>query len=110
MSTKGTKVRNKVLCNCKECKGKYVDERTRKRHEDLENHLATSVSRFVPSLPFPANTALKINLDPITEGSSRKISSAEQEELNFFDDNYEHLFTDFERYAPQKKRRRQNQF
>ncbi|GBC13883.2 hypothetical protein GLOIN_2v1766804 [Rhizophagus irregularis DAOM 181602=DAOM 197198] len=42
-----TKLRYKVSCDCKECNGKYVDERTRKRHLDLERHLA--FCRFCPS-------------------------------------------------------------
>lgn len=112
-----TKVRNKVRCDCKECNGKYVEERTRKRHAELESHLATSVSGFVPFLPFSgnnreesANTTLEISHSPIAEGSLRKISLAGQEELNLSDDTYEPVFADFEKYASQKKRRRQDQF
>ena len=69
-----TKIRNKIQCNCKVCDGKYVEERTRKRHIELERHLASSVSGFVPFLPGnnrdePAHTALEIGNSPIAEGS-----------------------------------------
>ncbi|EXX65670.1 uncharacterized protein OCT59_008585 [Rhizophagus irregularis] len=68
-----TKLRNKVSCDCKECNGKYVDERTRKRHLDLERHLASSVSGFVPFLPGNnrIKTAHTVYHSPIVEGSSR---------------------------------------
>ena len=46
-----TKIRNTVSCDCKSCNGKCVEERTRKRHLELEQRLASSVSGFVPSLP-----------------------------------------------------------
>ena len=70
-----TKIRNKVPCDCKECNGKYVEERTRKRHIELENRLASSISRFVPFLPGNTNrdksahSALEIGNSPIAEGS-----------------------------------------
>jgi hypothetical protein len=44
-----TKIRNKVPCYCKTCNGKLADERTRKRHTELEAQLASNVFRFVPS-------------------------------------------------------------
>src|SRR5277367_2544527 len=70
-----TKIRNKIQCNCKVCDGKYVEERTRKRHIELERRLASSVSGFVPFLSGnnrdePAHTALEIGNSPIAEGLS----------------------------------------
>ena len=70
-----TKIRNKVQCNCKVYDGKYVEEKTRKRHIELERRLAFSVSRFVPFLPGnnrdePAHIALEIGNSLIAEGSS----------------------------------------
>src|SRR5277367_2672257 len=72
-----TKIRNKVQCNCKVCDGKYVKERTRKRHIELEleRRLASSIFGFVPFLPGnnrdePAHTALEIGNSLIAEGSS----------------------------------------
>ncbi|GET67105.1 uncharacterized protein LOC110233779 [Rhizophagus irregularis DAOM 181602=DAOM 197198] len=103
-----TKLRYKVSCDCKECNGKYVDERTRKRHLDLERHLASSVSGFVPFLPGnnrikPAHTVYH---SPIVEGSSRSKEMTGQEESTSFNNNYE---SDFAGFVPQK-RRRQDQF
>src|SRR5688572_13211101 len=96
-----TKLRNKVSCDCKKCNGKYVDERTRKRHLDLERHLASSISRFVPFLPKnnqikPAHTIYHHSL--IVEESSR----SGQEESISFNNNYE---SDFASFVPQKRRR-----
>src|SRR5579859_1154664 len=70
-----TKIRNKVKCDCKECDGKYVEERTRKRHIELERHLASNISGFVPLLPNNncdklAHIVLEIDDSPIMEGSS----------------------------------------
>ena len=45
-----TRVRSKVLCYCKACDGKLVDERTRNRHDELEKSLASSISGFILSL------------------------------------------------------------
>jgi len=106
-----TKIRNKVKCDCKECDGKYVEERTRKRHIELERRLASNVSGFFPFLPNnnrdkPAHTVLEIDNSPITEGSSSLKQTVEQEETTSFDSNYE---LDFATFIPQK-RRRQDQF
>ena len=103
-----TKIRNKIQCNCKVCDGKYVEERTRKRHIELERRLASSVSGFVLFLPGnncdePAHTALEIGNSLIAEGSS---SSKTKAESTSFDSNYE---SDFAIFVPQK-RRRQDQF
>jgi hypothetical protein len=103
-----------------------VDERTRNKHAELENRLASSISGFEPAnnpflMPNPnaipdqhnpkPNTTLEFNHDPVIEGSSRKVSSDVKptEEDDLSDDNYEPVFVDFEQY-PQKKRRRQDQF
>ncbi|PKK57930.1 hypothetical protein RhiirC2_720892, partial [Rhizophagus irregularis] len=120
-----TKLRNKVLCDCKDCNNKYVDERTRKSHIELERHLASNVSGFVPFLSGnnwnkPANTVLEACHSPIAEGSSRSEVKARQEESTSFDSNYE---SDFAGFVPQKeideyehagfvpqKRRRKDQF
>jgi hypothetical protein len=120
-----TKLRNKVPCDCKECNGKRVDERTRKTHIELEHYLASNVSGFVPILPGnnwnkPADTVLEVCHGPIAEGSSRSEKKARQEESTSFDSNYESGFVDFvpqkeideyehAGFAPQK-RRRQDQF
>jgi len=116
-----TKTRNKVRCDCKTCNGRLVDERTRNRHAELENRLASRVSGFEPannplfsnsSIPNPSatpdqsnitNTTLDIDYGPVIEGSeSRNLPN---------DANYEPVFVDFEQHnIPQKKRRRQNQF
>ena len=116
-----TKTRNKVRCDCKTCNGRLVDERTRNRHAELENRLASRVSGFEPannplfsnsSIPNPSatpdqsnitNTTLDIDYGPVIEGSeSRNLPN---------DANYELVFVDFEQHnIPQKKRRRQNQF
>src|SRR5271163_4971266 len=103
-----TKIRNKIQCNCKVCDGKYVEERTRKRHIELERRLASSASGFVPFLPEnncdkPAHTALEIGNSPIAERSS---SSKTKAESTSFDSNYK---SDFAIFVPQK-RRRQDQF
>ncbi|CAB5380531.1 unnamed protein product [Rhizophagus irregularis] len=92
-----TKLRNKVLCDCKDCNNKYVDERTRKSHIELERHLASNVSRFVPFLSGnnwnkPANTVLEACHSPIAEGSLRSEVKARQEESTSFDSNYESDF------------------
>ena len=123
-----TKTRNKVRCNCKTCNGKLVDERTRNKHSELESHLASRISGFEPANnpffsipnsnnPKPTNTTLEIDHDPVIEGSLRKVSSEvkkilieQDESRNLPDDNYEPVFVDLEQYAPQKKRRRQDQF
>ncbi len=119
-----TKLRNKVKCECKACNGKLVEERTRNKHTELENRLASNVSGFVPSNPFfltnPNPTpyqhiAMEID-DPIIEGSpSRRIDNpgssrmeAESEESSD-DNNYEPVAADFDQYTSQK-RRRQDQF
>ncbi|EXX58570.1 hypothetical protein RirG_196780 [Rhizophagus irregularis DAOM 197198w] len=112
-----TKIRNKVPCYCKSCNGKLVEERTRKRHAELEAQLADNISGFVPSAhinmsfpnPKPNETpdqyvAMEIDESIIIEGSSEKVvnsekDSAEQELRNLPEvDNYE---PDFE-YTSQK--------
>ena len=115
-----TKLRNKVKCECKACNGKLVEERTRNKHTELENRLASNVSGFVPSNPFfltnPNPTpyqhiAMEID-DPIIEGSpSRRIDNpgssrmeAESEESSD-DNNYEPVAADFDQYTSQKRRR-----
>ena len=108
-----TKIRNTVSCDCKSCNGKCVEERTRKRHLELEQRLASSVSGFVPSLPGnncdkQAHTVLEIGHGPIAEGSSSSKKKAEQEELISFDSNYDYD-SDFSVFVPQK-RRRQDRF
>jgi hypothetical protein len=100
-----TKIRNKVKCDCKECDGKYVEERTRKRHIELERRLASNVSGFVPLLPNnnrdkPAHTVLEIDDSPITEGSSSLKQTVEQEETTSLDSNYE---LDFATFIPPKR-------
>jgi hypothetical protein len=101
-----TKLRSKVSCDCKECNGKYVDERTRKGHFELERHLASSVSGFVPFLPRnnrdkPAQTVLEVYHSKIAEGSSESKEKAGQEESTSFNNNYE---SDLAGFVPQKKR------
>ena len=107
-----TKIRNTVSCDCKSCNGKCVEERTRKRHLELEQRLASSVSGFVPSLPRnncdkQAHIVLEIGHDPIAEGSSSSKKKAEQEELISFDSNYDYD-SDFSVFP--QKRRRQDRF
>ena len=102
-----TKIRNKVQCDCKACNGKNVEERTRKRHIELERRLASSISRFIPFLPEnnrnkPAHTALEIGNSPIAEGSSNSKKKAEREESTSFDSNYE---SDFAVFVLQKRQR-----
>ena len=101
-----TKIRNTVSCDCKSCNGKCVEERTRKRHLELEQRLASSVSGFVPSLPGnncdkQAHIVLEIGHDPIAEGSSSSKKKAEQEELISFDSNYDYD-SDFSVFVPKK--------
>ncbi|CAG8742053.1 981_t:CDS:1, partial [Ambispora leptoticha] len=43
------KLRPKVLCYCKECDGKLVETRTRKKHERNENRLQESISNLTKS-------------------------------------------------------------
>jgi len=63
-----------------------IAERTRKRHIELESHLAFSIFEFVPFLPGNTNrdksaySALEIGNSPIAEGSSSSNKKAEQEE------------------------------
>ena len=85
------KLRNKVKYYCKECNGKYVKERTRKNHIELERRLASRISRFVPFFPQnnrdkPTHTILEVSHSPITEGSSGSKEKVEQEP---FDNGYE---------------------
>ncbi len=44
-----TKLKNKVKYKYKACNGKLVEKMTRNKHTELENHLASNVSGFVPS-------------------------------------------------------------
>jgi hypothetical protein len=115
-----TKIRNKVSCYCKSCNGKLVEERTRKKHAELEAQLASNISGFVPSeyikMSFPnpkfnetpdQHVAMEID-EPIIGGSSRKVNSeaesTEQELRNLFEiDNYE---PDFEQYISQQRQRK----
>src|SRR5579859_6716416 len=99
-----TKIRNKVKCDCKEYDGKYVEERTRKRHIELEHRLASNISGFVSLLPNnncdkPAHTILEIDDSLITEGSLSLKQMVEQEETTSLDSNYE---LDFTTFIPQK--------
>jgi hypothetical protein len=103
-----TKLRNQVRCYCKECNGKYVEERTRKTHIDFECRLASSVPGFVPSLPGnnrdkPAHTVLEVCHNPIAEGSSRSKKKAKRKEEASFDSNNE---SGFGVVLPQKRQRR----
>lgn len=82
--------------------------KNQKRHLDLERHLASSISGFVPFLSRnnqikPAHTVYH---SPIAEGSSRSKEKTGQEESTSFNNNYESDFTGF---VPQK-RHRQDQF
>ncbi len=45
MSGKSTKLRPKVPCYCKKCDGKFVDTRTRKKHEEEENRFQAYISK-----------------------------------------------------------------
>src|SRR6266498_3737717 len=44
LPAKTTKVRPKVPCDCKKCNSKFVDTRTRQKHEIEENRLLESIS------------------------------------------------------------------
>jgi hypothetical protein len=125
------KTRSKVPCDCKECNGKLVDERTRNRHHLIENDLASNISGFIPSNSFFQSnlssfpnaltnatpeidnpilegslTAMEID-DPVMERSLRESSSEtgsdEQEESSDYD-------SDFEYYYASQKRRRKDHF
>lgn len=103
-----TRIRNKVPCDCKECTGKFVDERTRKSHINLERGLAHSVSGFVPSFPGykcdkQAYTAPETDHGPVAERSSSSKRRTEQEGTISFDNNYK---SDFAVFVPQKRQRR----
>ena len=108
-----TKTRNKVRCDCKTCNSRLVDERTRNRHAELKNRLASRVSEFEPannllfsnsSIPNPSatpdqsnitNTTLDIDYGPVIEGSeSRNLPN---------DANYEPVFIDFEQHNIPKR-------
>src|SRR5579859_3981017 len=109
-----TKIRNKVKCDCKECDGKYVEERTRKRHIELECRLASNISGFVPLLPNnnhdkPAHTILEIDDSPITEGSSSLKQTVEQEKTTSLDSNYELDFATFISQKDEVKTNSENQ-
>ena len=98
-----TKIKNKVLCDCKICNGKFVEERTRKSHIELEQRLAYSVSSFVPSLPGnkcdkQAYTAPEIDYSPVAERSSRSKKRIEEGSISF-NSNY---MSDFAVFVPQK--------
>src|SRR3954462_5720995 len=103
-----TKTRNKVRCDCKTCNGRLVDERTRNKHAELENCLASRVSGFQPannplfsnsSITNPCatpvqsnitNTTLDVGYGPVIEGwESRHLPN---------DANYELVFVDFEQH------------
>ena len=104
-----TKIKNQVICDCKKCNGKCVEERTRKRHIELEHRLASSVSGFVPFLPGnncdkPAHTALEIDHDPIAEGLSSSKKIAEEKSI-LVDSNYESDVANFIFFIPQKRQR-----
>ena len=71
-----TRVRNKVKCSCKKCRGKMVDPRTRNKHEQEENQFRAHFSKshrpkFTESSsmhhPFEKH-------DPIEERSSSLLS------------------------------------
>ena len=104
-----TKLRNKVRCYCKECNGKYVEERTRKTHADFECCLASSVPGFVPSLPpennrdKSAHTILEVCHNPIAEGSSKSKKKAKRKENDNNDKSGSDVFAS-------QKRQRQDQF
>ena len=100
-----TKIRNKVKCDCKEYNGKYVEERTRKRHIELERRLAFNISGFVSLLPNNnrnklAHTILEIDDSPIVKGSLSLKQTVEQKETTSFDSNYE---LDFATFVPPKR-------
>ena len=87
-----TRAKNKIQCYCKICNGKFVDERTRNHYAKLENHLASNIFRFVPSL-LPLCDSSKSNLEVanikyniVAEGS-RKIKMNEQESRLSENDN-----------------------
>src|SRR5438045_8381741 len=109
-----TKTRNKVRCDCKTCNGRLVDKRTRNRHAELENCLASRVSEFEPAnnslfsnLSISnssatsdqsniTNTTLDINYDPVIERSkSRNLPN---------DANYEPVFVNFEQHNISQKK------
>ena len=111
------KFRGKVPCDCKECNGKLVSERTRIKHNQIENNLASSIPEFIPSNTLALNALIATpnqNIametdDPILGGSlidmeiddptikrssskaSSEAESPEQEESSD-DNNYESDF------------------
>lgn len=106
-----TKIRKQVPCDCKKCNGKFVEERTRKSHAELEQRLEFSVSGFVPSLPGnkcnkQSHTTPEIDHGPVVERSSSSKKRTDQEGPISFDSSYK---SDFAVLVPQK-RRRQDQF
>jgi hypothetical protein len=108
-----TRVRNKVQCYCKVCNGKFVDERTRNRHAELEDSLASSISGFIPSLlpSHDSSSNLNVGYNTVSKESPRMIRTAEQEALLPEDDDYYELApADIDQYLPLKKRRRQDRF
>lgn len=107
-----TIVRNKVQCYCKTCDGKFVDERTRNKHAELERKLASRISGFIPSLNSSRDLeAENIGYNTVAKESSKRIRTAEQESRLPEDDNYyEPTSADFDQHFPLKKRRRQDSF
>ena len=107
-----TIVRNKVQCYCKTCDGKFVDERTRNKHAELERKLASRISGFIPSLNSSRDLeAANIRYNTVAKESSKRIRTAKQKSRLPEDDNYyEPTSADFDQHFPLKKRRRQDSF
>ncbi|MBV8801710.1 MAG: hypothetical protein JO131_01855, partial [Gammaproteobacteria bacterium] len=99
-----TKIRNKVLCDCKKCNGKFVEERTRKSHTELEQCLEYSVSGFVRNkCNKQAHTIPEIDHGPVAGGSSSSKKRTDQEGPISFDSSHK---SNFDVLVPQKRRRK----
>src|SRR6266542_6953971 len=87
-----TRAKNKIQYYCKICNDKFVDEKMRNHHAELESHLTSNISRFISSLPFSCDFSrsnlkiANIKYNTVAE-ESRKIKIDEQELRLPKDDN-----------------------
>ena len=109
-----TKLRPKVPCYCKKCNGKYVETRTRKKHEQDENRLQASNSSMKkrqdkerPSIRIP-----ELPDDSKTEESTVSSQNPYDDDIVMIDSDHNHSNDNRPEKSVhiRKKRRRHNRF
>lgn len=114
-SVKSTKVRPKVQCHCKKCNGKFVETRTRNRHEMEEKRLQAALSKEKVSDQVPANSKkhsrpVPIEIQPIVADSSQNIRDDDIEMIDTNHDRSGEEFFTSEHIEIRKKRRRYDRY